>query len=136
MPLKLSLQLTTVLFFLVFVPSKGAESRQRGVVQERNLHGRYRDLFDLCGRVDSSVVNKTQPSNLTKAGALDTILGEHEHRGALFAGIERAVAGAARLADRRSGQKNLFAAFEDSEPEEEPAAILMFPRSPILRCDL
>ena len=42
----------------------------------------------------------------------------------LLALNEAVAAGAARLADRRSGQKNLFAAFEDSEPEEEPAAVL------------
>ena len=114
----------SILFGLCAIKGCGKQAAE-AIVRERALHGHYRDLFDLCGRVDGSVVNKTALENLTKAGALDSLLGEHEHRGALFAGIERAVAaGAARLADRRSGQKNLFAAFEDSEPEEEPAAIL------------
>ena len=114
----------TILFGLCAIKGCGKQAAE-AIVHERVVHGAYRDLFDLCGRVDGSVVNKTAFENLTKAGALDSLLGEQEHRGALFAGIERAVAaGAARLADRRSGQKNLFAAFEESEPEQEPAAVL------------
>ena len=113
-----------ILFGLSAIKGCGKQAAE-AIVHERERNGDYRDLFDLCGRVDGSVVNKTALENLTKAGALDSLLGHQEHRGALFAGIERAISsGAARLADRRSGQKNLFAAFEDAEPEEEPAAVL------------
>ncbi|MBT4158693.1 MAG: DNA polymerase III subunit alpha, partial [Planctomycetaceae bacterium] len=108
-----------ILFGLSAIKGCGKQAAE-AIVHERVRNGDYRDLFDLCGRVDGSVVNKTALENLTKAGALDSLLGQQEHRGALFAGIERAISsGAARLADRRSGQKNLFAAFEDAEPEEE-----------------
>jgi len=95
-------------------------------VTERSANGSFRDLFDLCSRVDGAAVNKTALENLTKAGALDSLLPPDGHRGGLFAGIERAIAaGAARLADRKSGQKNLFAAFEEAEPAaEEPVATL------------
>ena len=56
--------------------------------------------------------------NLAKAGALDGLGG---HRGAILAGIERALAaGASRMADRKSGQKNLFDAFD--EPPQAAAA--------------
>ncbi len=114
-----------ILFGLTAIKGCGRQAAE-AIVAERNANGPYRDLFDLCGRVDGSTVNKTSLENLAKAGALDGLLGEEDHRGALFAGIERAVAaGAARLADRKSGQKNLFAAFEEAEPEaEEPAATL------------
>ena len=113
-----------ILFGLSAIKGCGKQAAE-AIVHERMRNGDYRDLFDLCGRVDGSVVNKTALENLTKAGALDSLLGQQEHRGALFAGIERAISsGAARLADRRSGQKNLFAAFEEAEPEEEPAAVL------------
>ena len=113
-----------ILFGLSAIKGCGKQAAE-AIVHERVRNGEYRDLFDLCGRVDGSVVNKTALENLTKAGALDSLLGQQEHRGALFAGIERAISsGAARLADRRSGQKNLFAAFEDAEPEEKPAAVL------------
>ena len=115
----------TILFGLSAIKGCGRQASE-AIVAERLAHGDYRDLFDLCGRVDGSVVNKTALENLTKAGALDSLLGEGDHRGGLFAGIERAVAaGAARMADRKSGQKNLFAAFEEAEPEvEEPVATL------------
>jgi DNA polymerase-3 subunit alpha len=115
----------TILFGLSAIKGCGRQASE-AIVTERLAHGDYRDLFDLCGRVDGSVVNKTALENLTKAGALDSLLGEGDHRGGLFAGIERAVAaGAARMADRKSGQKNLFAAFEEAEPEvEEPVATL------------
>jgi DNA polymerase III subunit alpha len=60
------------------------------------------------------VVNKTAVESLAKAGALDALGG---HRGAILAGVEKAMAaGAARLADRKSGQKNLFDAFDDPPP--------------------
>ncbi len=115
----------TILFGLSAIKGCGRQASE-AIVAERVANGDYRDLFDLCGRVDGSVVNKTALENLTKAGALDSLLGEGDHRGGLFAGIERAVAaGAARMADRKSGQKNLFAAFEEAEPEiEEPVATL------------
>ena len=115
----------TILFGLSAIKGCGRQAAE-AVVAERAANGAFRDLFDLCGRVDGAVVNKTALENLTKAGALDSLLPADGHRGALFAGIERAVAaGAARLADRKSGQKNLFAAFEEAEPAaEEPVATL------------
>jgi DNA polymerase-3 subunit alpha len=103
------------------------EQAAAAICAERGANGPFRDLYDLCGRVDSSVVNKTAIESLAKAGALDSLAGPQGHRGAILAGIERAMsAGAARVADRRSGQKNLFEAF-DSEPaavaEEQPSVL-------------
>ncbi len=115
----------TILFGLSAIKGCGRQAAE-AIVTERSANGSFRDLFDLCSRVDGSVVNKTALENLTKAGALDSLLPPDGHRGGLFAGIERAIAaGAARLADRKSGQKNLFAAFEEAEPAaEEPVATL------------
>jgi DNA polymerase-3 subunit alpha len=102
-----------ILFGLAAVKGCGVQAAE-AIVAERAARGRFRDLHDLCGRLDPSVVNKTAIENLAKAGALDSLGG---HRGTVLAGIERAMAaGASRLADRRSGQKSLFAAF-DEEPE-------------------
>ena len=102
-----------ILFGLAAIKGCGLQAAE-AIVAERLKAGPYRDLHDFCGRLDPSVVNKTAIENLAKAGALDCLGG---HRGALLAGIERAMAaGAAHLADRRSGQKNLFAALD------EPAA--------------
>jgi DNA polymerase-3 subunit alpha len=102
-----------ILFGLAAVKGCGVQASE-AIAEERAKRGPFRDLHDFCGRLDSSVVNKTAIENLAKAGALDSLGG---HRGALIAGIEKAMAaGAAQLADRRSGQKNLFAAFDDPQP--------------------
>ena len=98
-----------ILFGLAAIKGCGVQAAE-AIAADRAKHGPYRDLHDFCGRLDPSVVNKTAIENLAKAGALDQLGG---HRGAILAGIERAMAaGAARLADRKSGQKNLFAAFD------------------------
>ena len=102
-----------ILFGLAAVKGCGQQASE-AIAEERAKRGPFRDLHDFCGRLDSSVVNKTAIENLAKAGALDALGG---HRGALLAGVEKAMAaGAAQLADRRSGQKNLFAAFDDPQP--------------------
>jgi DNA polymerase-3 subunit alpha len=102
-----------ILFGLSAVKGCGVQAAE-AICAERLARGTFRDLHDFCGRLDSSVVNKTAIENLAKAGALDSLGG---HRGALLAGVEKAMAaGAAQLADRRSGQKNLFAAFDEPQP--------------------
>jgi DNA polymerase-3 subunit alpha len=99
-----------ILFGLSAVKGCGVQAAE-AIVAERKRTGPYRDLHDFCGRLDSSVVNKTAIENLAKAGALDAM---GTHRGALLAEIERAMAaGAASLADRKSGQKNLFESLEE-----------------------
>ena len=116
-----------ILFGLAAVKGCGQQAAE-AILAERTKRGRFADLPDFCGRLDSSVVNKTAIENLAKAGALDSLGG---HRGALLAGIERAMAaGAAQLADRKSGQKNLFAALD--EPQAEAAAPAGLPDVPPL----
>jgi DNA polymerase-3 subunit alpha len=107
-----------ILFGLSAIKGCGQQASE-AICAERERGGPFRDLDDLCGRVDPSVVNKTAVESLAKAGALDSLGG---HRGAILAGIERALAaGASRMADRKSGQKNLFDAFD------EPAQAAMAP---------
>jgi len=101
-----------ILFGLAAVKGCG-EQAAAAIAAERAARGPYRDLHDFCGRLDPSVVNRTAIENLAKAGGLDGLGG---HRGALLAGVEKAMAaGAAQLADRRSGQKSLFAALEEPQ---------------------
>ena len=103
----------TILFGLAAIKGCGVQASE-AIAAERAKAGPYRDLHDFCGRLDPSVVNKTAIENLAKAGALDSL---GSHRGALLAGVERAMAsGAAQLADKKSGQKNLFAAFDEPAP--------------------
>jgi DNA polymerase-3 subunit alpha len=112
-----------ILFGLAAIKGCGLQAAE-AIAAERAQRGPYRDLHDFCGRLDPAIVNKTAIENLAKAGALDGLGG---HRGAILAEIERAMAaGAARLADRRSGQKSLFAAFEEpaaGRPTPPPSAL-------------
>ncbi|MFM7137789.1 MAG: OB-fold nucleic acid binding domain-containing protein, partial [Planctomycetota bacterium] len=108
-----------ILFGLAAIKGCGVQAAE-AIAAERAKGGPFRDLHDFCGRLDPSLVNKTAIENLAKAGALDGLGG---HRGQLLAGIERAMAaGAAQLADRKSGQKSLFGGFDD-----EPAAAAIAP---------
>jgi DNA polymerase III subunit alpha len=108
-----------ILFGLSAIKGCGVQAAE-AIAGERERGGPFRDLHDFCGRLDPSLVNKTAIENLAKAGALDSLGG---HRGQLLAGVERAMAaGAAQLADRKSGQKNLFDAFD-----EEPTAAVAAP---------
>jgi DNA polymerase-3 subunit alpha len=115
-----------ILFGLSAIKGCGGQA-SAAICAERAANGPFRDLHDLCGRIDPSIVNKTAIESLAKAGALDSLAGPQGHRGALLAGIERAMAaGASRVADRRSGQKNLFESFADESPapvEELPSTL-------------
>ncbi len=107
-----------ILFGLAAIKGCGTQAAE-AIHVERERGGPYRDLHDFCGRLDPSVVNKTAIENLAKAGALDSLGG---HRGQLLAGVERAMAaGAAQLSDRKSGQKSLFDAFDDTPAVAEAA---------------
>ena len=86
---------------------------------ERTKNGPFKDIFDFCERVDPSQCNKSSIETLIKAGAMDAF---GDNRAQLVAAIERAVqAGAAVQADKRSGQTNLFGAFEEEEVTDEAA---------------
>jgi DNA polymerase-3 subunit alpha len=87
------------------------------ITAERNARGPFRDLFDFCERIDPASVNRAGIESLIKAGAFDPCGG---HRAQWMASIERALqAGASTLADRRRGQKGLFA--DDDAEEASPA---------------
>jgi DNA polymerase-3 subunit alpha len=109
-----------ILFGLAAIKGCGMQAAE-AIAAERQRGGTYLDLFDFCGRLDPSVVNKTAVESLAKAGALDGLGG---HRGALLVGVERALAaGASRLADRRSGQKNLFESLDDTPQAAPPSSL-------------
>jgi DNA polymerase III subunit alpha len=87
------------------------------IVRAREHGGRYRDLFDFCERVDAAACNHAAIETLIKAGAFDSL---GARRSQLTAVIDRAMqAGAAALADRRSGQKSLFGDLEEDAAEVE-----------------
>ncbi|MBU6275000.1 MAG: DNA polymerase III subunit alpha [Planctomycetes bacterium] len=109
-----------IAFGLAAIKGCGLQAAE-AIAAERQRGGPYTDLDDFCGRLDPAVVNRTAIESLGKAGALDAL---GRHRGAVLAGIERAMAaGAARLADRRSGQKSLFDALDAAPAPAAPAAV-------------
>ncbi len=93
-------------------------SAAESIVTQRAAGGPFRDLFDFCERIDPGQCGRAAIESLIKAGALDSLGG---HRAALMAGLDKAIqAGAAKLKDRRSGQKSLFDCF-DAAPAEASA---------------
>lgn len=88
------------------------------ILKEREARGKFKDLYDFCQRVDSSVVNRRALEHLIKAGAFDQ-LGE---RHVLLANVESALKwGAAQREQRESGQMGLFGAEEIKPPTLSPA---------------
>ena len=101
-------------------------SAAEALVVAREAAGPFKDIFDLCERVETSRCNKSSLENLIKAGALDCF---GANRRQLTEVLERAIqAGQAMQADNRSGQQNLFGAFEESEDTEEVGATADLPQ--------
>ncbi len=83
-------------------------SAAEAIVQEREQRGPYRDLFDLCRRLDSQRVNRRVLEALIRAGALDAL---GPHRASLMATLGLAMQQAEQSGRRESaGQEDLFAA--------------------------
>jgi len=99
-----------ILFGLTAIKGVG-----RGAAEEvgrvRNAEGHFRDIYDLCERIDLKTTPRSALERLIKAGALDCFGG---HRAQLMAVLPRAIQAAnERQNDRRVGQKNLFESFTD-----------------------
>ncbi len=94
----------TVLFGLQHIKNVG-EQAARTLAAEREAHGPYRSLLDLCLRNGGRELNRRVLEALIRSGACDG-LGE---RAQLLAQTDLAVQRADRIqAERRSGQTSLF----------------------------
>ena len=90
------------------------EAALEGIIEERQNNGIYKDLFDLCRRVDGRKVNKRVLEALIKAGALEEL---GPNRASLMARLQDAMQGAEQYQKNASvGQDDLFgsAAEEDT----------------------
>ena len=86
------------------------------IVSERELHGPYDSLFDVCQRLDMRKVNRRVLEALIISGSMDDWGVE---RAVLFASVDKAIQVGARLhQNRSSGQRDMFALFDD-EPSVE-----------------
>ena len=114
----------TIHFGLSAIKSCGAGAAE-AIVTARTKDGPFSSLFDLCERIDPQQCNRSTIETLIKAGGFDCFGG---HRAQQMAVLDRALqAGVAAAADRRSGQKGLFEAFDD---EDETAASQDLPNIP------
>ncbi len=106
----------TVRYGLGAIKGAGASAID-AIVRERDAHGPYADLFDLCRRVDRRV-NRRVLEALAHAGALD-VLGPH--RASLLATLDLALQAAERQGrDADAGQADLFAALTGTRQEQSP----------------
>ncbi|MFM1768142.1 MAG: hypothetical protein RJA22_671 [Verrucomicrobiota bacterium] len=85
-----------------------------GLIEARNAGGAFRDLDDLCSRVDMRTVNRKTLEALIKCGACDSL---GESRAGMFGRLERVMTRAASAAaDRARGQSSLFGMMEEAAP--------------------
>jgi len=101
------------------------EGAIKSILQHRNEHGRFRNIFEFCEAVDSRALNKRLLESLIQSGALDSLGWK---RAQLMAVAEGAMEHGQKVQrDRASGQRGLFsdliegqAAVHDVQPPEVP----------------
>src|SRR5262249_37155113 len=93
------------------------------IVRVRGARGTFRDLFDLCERVDLKVVPRAALERLIKAGAVDCF---GARRSQWMFVLPRALQAAGELQqDLRTGQRNLLDVFESSPDSSEPVDLAL-----------
>ncbi|VAW59591.1 DNA polymerase III alpha subunit [hydrothermal vent metagenome] len=96
---------SSVLYGLGAIKGVGLAALE-GLIKEREENGVYKNLYDLCRRVDGRKVNKRVLESLIKAGALDRV---GKNRASLMACLQAAMQGAEQYQKNASiGQDDLF----------------------------
>ncbi len=97
------------------------EAALEGIIAEREANGSYRDLFDLCRRVDLRKANKRVMEALIRSGALDSL---ERNRARSMALLPSALQLADQYArDQAAGQNDLFGSSSPATPAEPDEAI-------------
>lgn len=92
------------------IPKEAAEA----IVNERNSHGPYKDLFDLVSRVDRTNFSKRTLLSFIQAGVFDSL---EPNRAKLAANIDNAIA-LSESESSNAGQESLFAdVMDEVQPE-------------------
>jgi DNA polymerase-3 subunit alpha len=116
-----------LLFGLVAVKGLGRGAAEE-IVRARREGGPFRDLFDLCERIDLKVVSRAALERLVKAGALDCF---GARRSQLLEVLPRACQAAGEVQeDRRHGQGSLFEPPAGAGPGAEPGGSVALPDVP------
>ncbi|HFG2004568.1 TPA: DNA polymerase III subunit alpha [Vibrio cholerae] len=97
------------------------------ILEARNKGGYFKDLFDLCARIDLKKVNKRVIEKLILAGALDRL---GPHRAAMMASVDDAVRAASQHHQAEAfGQADMFGVLTDA-PEEVDQKYTQVPEWP------
>jgi DNA polymerase-3 subunit alpha len=97
----------TILYGLGAIKGAGAAAIE-GMIEERNTHGLFIDLFDFCRRIDLRKANRRVLDALVRAGALDEL---GPGRATLMASLPAALSMAEQqVRDHAVGQNDLFGA--------------------------
>jgi DNA polymerase III subunit alpha len=101
----------------------------RLLIAEREENGPFRDFFDFCARVDTSVLNKRSIESLVKAGAFDSL--GHPRKGLLQVHEPIIDQILARRRERDMGIQTLFGEADDVEVFDDriPIAASEFEKS-------
>lgn len=103
------------------------EGHIEAVIEAREKHSKFNDLFDFCAKVDLKRVNKRVLEKLVYAGALDSL---GPHRASLMATLPDAIAAADQHAKAESfGQSDMFGLLT-TEPEQVKQAFVNVPLWP------
>ncbi len=106
----------TIVYGLGAIKGVG-EAAMQSVIESRQIHGPYKDLFDFCHRIDLKKINKRTLEALIRAGALDCLGIE---RSSLMAQLPEAVQAADQArSNRETGIMDLFGEVE--ELQRKPA---------------
>jgi len=98
------------------------------IIKARDEGEKFKNLADLCERVDTRTVNKKTLESLIKSGACDCF---GDTRASMFASIERVLTRASEIAyDRARGQSSLFGLMEESAPSAKAEAAAQLPEWP------
>ncbi len=95
------------------------------IIEARETHGHFTDLFDFCAKVDIKRVNRRVLEKLVLSGAMDNL---GPHRAAIMASLPEALAAADQHARAESfGQSDMFGLLT-TEPEEVQQAFADVPK--------
>jgi len=97
------------------------EGAIESLIQEREQHGSFQDLYDFCRRLDLRKLNRRSLESLIRAGACDCL---HANRATLMARLPEAT----QLAEQyhrndAAGQVDLFGLAVDATPETAPEMV-------------
>ncbi len=120
-----------IVFGLTAIKGLG-RSAAEAIVQERNANGAFKDLYELCERVDSRTVSKMALEKLIKAGAMDQFGQPIGHRAQLLVALPSAVQSAGdRQEDRQRGQMSMFDLMESDPQNDSTNLQISLPNVPV-----